>query len=57
MFAIQALNFPTLAKRSIIRTHVIPVKTGIQEFNNFYKSWIPAFAGMTSFCEGINLEL
>ena len=33
---------------------VIPVKTGIQHFYKFTYIWIPAYAGMTTFCEVIN---
>ena len=33
---------------------VIPVKTGIQYFYAVTYSWIPAYAGMTTFCEVIN---
>jgi thiamine biosynthesis protein ThiS len=32
------------------------VKTGIQFFNGLRVVWIPAFAGMTSFCEVITME-
>jgi hypothetical protein len=32
-----------------MRNFVIPVKTGIQYFQVFIYSWIPAYAGMTDF--------
>jgi len=33
---------------------VIPVKTGIQYCYTYTYSWIPAYAGMTTFCEVVN---
>jgi hypothetical protein len=45
-----------LAKKRNRRFYVIPAKAGIQEFQKVTTDWIPAFAGMTTFCECIRSQ-
>jgi hypothetical protein len=42
------------ARKSLLL--VIPAKAGIQYFNTLREHWTPAFAGLTTFCEIINLN-
>ncbi len=42
-----------LAKSRKLLIFVIPAQAGIQEFQSLQTPWIPAFAGMTTFCERI----
>jgi hypothetical protein len=47
--------FDGLAKRQKRTRFVIPTKAGIQYFQQDTRFWIPAFAGMTTVYDTINV--
>jgi hypothetical protein len=54
---LKVFNFDGFAKKKNLKFLVISAQAGIQEFYVAKKHWIPAFAGMTTFCDCINLGL
>jgi hypothetical protein len=51
------MSVGALAKSQQYLVYVIPAQAGIQEFEAVQNPWIPAFAGMTTFCESINGDI